>query len=402
MKVTIFIISLVWLLCPTCWAEAPGQESVGDYISSATYDRESDTTTPMATSVVEPKLRTPDVNTGAKRGVRGAAHVLSVGSGSEETHQRLVAIDHSCHSVCAPGACVHRSGVFADLLYLRPSNVDVVFAVEQTDPDPNIANPTGQVGIASFDSSVGIRGGFSYAITDYSSIVASYTWYETDTSAQIAAGPGNVLDSRIFHPSSATSGSASVASLAVYDLRVQRADLDYRWLMAGDCFWAINLTGGIRYGNLDQQFRTQQTLAVATGLTTATIDIDFDGFGIGLGIDGELHSRSSGFLVYGKGAASFLQGEYKADFTQTNQIGGGVIANSLRDNRFVSILDIELGIAWQNESGRLRFSGGYMASGWLNTITTDTYVQGFRQGDLSDLSETMILSGFVGRIEYRF
>ena len=338
---------------------------------------------------------------------QGQIQLVSVAFDPQEaSNSRTVACPTcDCQDCCCESfipVSRHRSGIFAEALHLMPSNVDVVYALEQTDPDPLVANPTGPTGRISLDADAAIRGGFTHALSDCTSVMASYTWFETGTTSQINATPGNVLHSRIIHPSTLTSGAASTQATASYDLSFQRVELDYRMLLWGNRDAAINFSGGVRYANLDEQFESSQTIAVATGLTTVTTDIDFDGFGIGLGLDAEKRSCTTGLLCYGKAGASFLQGEFKADYLQSNQFGGGTIGDTLRDSRFVSILDLELGVGWQNDCGTCRVTAGYVASGWFNTVTTDSYVQGFRAGVLEDLSETLALSGLVGRIEYRY
>jgi hypothetical protein len=307
----------------------------------------------------------------------------------------------SCHCKCTVPVCRHRSGFFGEVLYLRPGNVDMIYAIEQTDPSDD-ASPTGPVGIAELDGDVGFRVGFSFALEEHTSVVGTYTWFEVGTRDQIVAMPGNVLDSQIIHPSTETTGQGSTEAAADYGLRFQLADLECRRLLWGTCQSAFNIFGGVRYAHLEQDLTAVQLVGVPTGMTNVTTDIDFDGFGIRLGFDGQRRHCRTGLMVYGTGAASFVAGEFKADYIQTSQFAGGVVANHMSDYRVVSILDLELGVGWQNDCGNFRVTAGYLTSGWFNTMTTGAYVDGVRANALDDLDETLSFNGFVARTEFRF
>ena len=130
-------------------------------------------------------------------------------------------------------------------MYLRPGNVDVVYAVEQTSFDPVLASPTGPVGRAGIDGGTGFRIGGSWALTDCASLMATYTWFGSDTEDTITATPGTVLDLAVGHPSVVTSGATSIRASSVYEIDFQLLDVDYRGLLWGTCNSAINYTVGL-------------------------------------------------------------------------------------------------------------------------------------------------------------
>ncbi len=312
------------------------------------------------------------------------------------------ACDEDPCACCSP-LWQHRSGVFGEFLYLRPGNVDVVYAVEQTSFDPVLASPTGPVGRVGIDGGAGFRIGAGWAMNDCASLVATYTWLESDTEDTIRATAGNVLDLTVGHPSVFTSGATSLSAFSTYDIDFQLIDLDYRALLWGTCNSAVNYTVGLRYGHLNQAFLAQQEIFSAAGLTTVATEIDFDGAGIRFGLDGMKRHAETGVLLYAKGYANFLGGEFKANFEQTNQFGGAaVIANGWEDYRVVTILDAELGLGWESASGRVRVTGGYAVSGWFNTLTTGSYIQGVQTRSYNDLGETLTFDGFVTRLELRY
>jgi len=306
----------------------------------------------------------------------------------------------SCH--CKP-LWKHRGGVFAEFLFLRPGNVDVVYATEQTSFDPTLASPTGPVGRVNVDRGTGFRIGAGWGLNDCTSVVATYSWLESDTENTINAVPGNIMNLEVGHPSLITSGAPSNTASAFYDLDFQLLDLDYRSLLWGNRDAALNYLVGLRYGHLSQDFLAEQEIFSAAGLTNVSSEIDFDGFGIRFGLDGMKRRAGTGMLLYAKGQASFVSGEFKANFVQANQFGGAaVIGNDFEDYRIVSILDAELGLGWESAGGRLRVTGGYLVSGWFNTLTTATYIEGVQSGDFAEMAETLTFDGLVGRLELRY
>lgn len=210
------------------------------------------------------------------------------------------------------------------------------------------------------------------------------------------------MDSNIIHPSTETSGAASLAASAEHHLTFQTVDLNYRHRWKSTDSIAVNWLGGVRYGNLDQRFRSDQEVSVATGLTTVNTDVDFEAFGIAGGLDFETYSSSTGLSLYGRTLATLIAGEWKATYDQTNQFGGGEVRNRYEDFRASPVLEAELGIRWMAPKRHLRLSTGFLMSAWYETLTTRTYVDAVRAGDLIDAGETMTFSGLTARAEWRF
>ena len=303
---------------------------------------------------------------------------------------------------CAEPFGLHRSSVFADLLYLRPGNIDYIYAVEQTGTLPT-DSPTGPTGRVGFDAGLGFRVGGSCCLSECSSIQASYTWFEQETSDTITANPGNVLIFQPGVPGIPNVGASSIQSSAEYDIRFQLVDVDYRSLLYGTCNSAVNYFAGLRYANLEQNFRAQQDVGVPIGLASVATEINFDGFGIGFGLDAMRRSAYSGLLVYGRASASFVAGEFKADYLETTQFGpNSVIGNSLEDYRVLTILQTELGVGWQGACDCLRVTAGYQFAGWFNSLTTGTYIAGVQTRQFDELWETISFDGLVTRIEWMF
>ncbi len=309
-------------------------------------------------------------------------------------------VGHGCPSVCEPW-WTHRSGGFGEALYLTPGNSDLIYAVEATDTT-STGSPTGPVGITNVDESVGFRVGFNKRNNQCSSFFGTYARWDGETTDTLTANNGNVLISRLIHPSTTTVGSQSLQSTTDQLINFQVADIGYRRIVKANNCYALNWSGGVRYGNLEQGLTGSQIIQTATGLTTVNTDIDFDGLGILAGLDGERRSQCCGGLIYGRVLGSLLAGDWRADYRQTNQFGGGVIANHIEDFRVTPVFDAELGVGWVSKSGRLKLTTGYLFSNWFNTISTRDYIRNVRSGNLEDLADVLTFSGLTGRLELRF
>lgn len=296
----------------------------------------------------------------------------------------------------------HRHGIFAEFLLLRPGSTDLIYAVEQTDPDADVASPTGPVGIVSIPEQGGFRTGFTLAASDCSSLLVSYARWDGSTASEIDANFPNVLDSQVVHPSVATSGASSLAASSYQKMSFQTVDLAYRHLWRASNTTALNWLTGIRYGNIEQRSSTDQTLQTATGLTNVATDIDFDGFGITGGLDFERYHCRTGLSLYGKSMLSLLAGEWTADYAQVNQFGGGVIANGIEDFRVTPVAEAELGLKWTCLEGRLSLHGGLLVSAWFDSMTTRSYIEGVRSGQIQDINETITFSGLTTGVALRF
>jgi hypothetical protein len=305
-------------------------------------------------------------------------------------------------NACIAPWWAHRTGLFGEYLYLRPGSSDLIYATEQTDPDPAVASPTGPIGIVNIDAESGFRFGGSLASSECSSINLAYARWDGSSQETIIANGFNVIGSEVIHPSTATSGVASQEARARHSIDFQLIDVDYRHLWKHTDTVAVNWIAGVRYGNMQQKLSADQTVSVATGLTNVSTDIDFDGFGASAGLDFETYSCTSGLMLYGKALASLLAGEWNATYDQRNQFGGGVVANRYEDFHATPVLDAELGVRWMSKKRRVVLSSGFLMSTWYETVTTRGYIDAVRAGRLTDTGETMTFSGMTSRIEYRF
>lgn len=369
---------------------APIVSAEAAQVGSATLDSAD----PMARPVVQ-VTNIPSVFDASEAPVRKASHrAAAVGSNCAP-----------CTTGCVTECCVpwwaHRTGGFGELLYLSPGNSDLIYATEQTSP-LTTASPTGPIGISNIDEHLGYRFGFAIARSNCSSVLFNYTRWDGQSTSVMDATGNNVLNSGVIHPSTATTGAASLQATAFQLVNFQFADVMIRRVYrASDC-GVLNWNAGLRYGNLEQGLSANQTISVPTGLTNVTTDVDFDGFGIIGGLDGERRSANSGLLVYGRVLGSLLAGDWVADYAQTNQFGGGVIANHYEDFRVTPVVDTELGVGWQSCGGHVRVTTGYLFSTWFNTVTNRDYISSVRTGNLLNMDDNLTFSGLTLRSELRF
>jgi len=293
----------------------------------------------------------------------------------------------------------HRTMVFGDLLFLQARDVDLVYAVPTDGVVPATSVPVGPVAVADPDYEAWFRGGFGVALSRCSSLGLAYTHYESTTNDAVAINAPNVIFPLVVDPATVNALAFGQAAAAQYDIDFQLLDLDVRRLLGGGSRHAVNYSVGARYGHMDQDFRA--VFAAQPGFTAVDTRIGFDGGGPRFGIDGERLLGDSGFTIYGKTAASFLAGQYRATFLQTNAFTGVQAFTAWNDDRIVPILEYEVGLGWISPSGRVRLATGYTMSAWFNSLTTGTLIDAEQTFDFVDVHDTITFDGFVARIEFR-
>src|SRR5690606_8347329 len=245
--------------------------------------------------------------------------------------------------------------------------IDVAYALPRDGINPILSVPFGAVGVADPDYEPGFRAGFGFALDRCSSVGVAYSHFESSTVDSINTNAPLVIHSLLTLPGTASAAADSLVATAAHDIDFELIDVDYRRLISGGENYAINYTVGARWAHLDQNF--QSTQPISPGTTSVTTDIDFEGIGARFGLDGMRRGYCNGLLIYGKGFANFLAGEFKADYIQTNTFATTQGFTSLEDDRVVSILEYEVGAGWESPSGRVRITGGYYMAAWYDTLS---------------------------------
>ena len=310
----------------------------------------------------------------------------------------------------------HRSGLFGDFLFLRPRNAEVTYALPIDGPVPPAFGsevPVGPAAVVDFDYEPAFRVGFGLRIKDDSSISAQYSFLRADDSDAVTVVAPVLLRSLVTHPLSTNATTDTLDASASNGIEFDIIDVDFKALLSGSepCIaqhcgnsashyaHVVNYIVGARYVQLDQDFRSAFT---TTGITTVDTNVDFDGGGIRLGLEGERHSTTNGFFVYGQGITNLMVGEFSADYTQVNSFNGTEAFTRWSAGRIVPALDLELGFGWVAPRRRLRVSGGYLVSTWFNVVKTDEFIDAAQTHNFDNLSDILTFDGLVARAEWEF
>jgi hypothetical protein len=207
----------------------------------------------------------------------------------------------------------------------------------------------------------------------------------------------------VHHPGIGITSSAGPVQ-AIYEIDFQLAEFEYRRLLAGDSRGWVNYSVGGRYAHLEQEFfQTGVFSGAQAGVINTLTTADFDGGGALFGLDGECRLGCSKFSIYGNAGVSPIVGQFSSFYTTVNNSTEVLLTTAFwKDDRFVTILDYELGLAWTSEGGGVRFSAGYLAQFWYNTITTPVLVDAVQADNYVDVGDTLSFDGLVARVELRF
>ncbi len=300
--------------------------------------------------------------------------------------------------------------VTGEYLYIRPSNAEVAYAQVV---DAATGLPIGRTGVANPFYDVGFRVSGARALGDSAAIGVTYTYFDTTVDSntlatdnpQLLAPPDSQVRSLVFHPAAPNVGILGDTAIARETIRFQLGDIDYKAALVSGPRYCANVFIGARFADLDQHFESSITDAAGFSELMFT-DVRFAGGGVRLGFDGERQSPSSGFLVYGKGAMSFVAGTVRAHYSEFNVDNQFVVDLQSKTNRMITMLDFELGAGWANVDGTVRVTGGWMVSGWYNTVKPSKYIRAVQTADPgildSPMENVLAFDGLVFRAEWRF
>jgi hypothetical protein len=311
----------------------------------------------------------------------------------------------SCGTVCTNtcGLWSHRSSIHASVLYLRPRNLDVAYAVPIDGPvtssPANSPLQIGGVGVVDHDYQSGFDAGINLAVNPLTSLYAQIMMLDSSTSHSTRTAAPNLLRSMVSHPSSTSAGSDFLAASADLGFQLDTFDLGLRHLFVGGQVYAVNYLVGARYSRLEQSFAAT---FVDNGTEQVGTDIDFDGGGLSLGLEAERQSCTSGLRLYSRGTASFLAGRFRGRYFQGQSFDPTVVDTDWEAGRVVPVLDLELRAGWSSSGGRLRLSAGYLVSSWFNTVQTADFIRAVQANDFGDLGDGFTLDGLQVEAEWRF
>lgn len=300
------------------------------------------------------------------------------------------------------------SGFSGEFLYLHATDADVAHAQQQNGIGAGAGTvPFGLIGVANPHYEPGFRLGATKAFNDFSSLVVTYTFYESETLNNLAAPvlPGNVgtVGSLVHHPLTLLTSSAGPVN-SYYNIDFQLADFAYRALWKGNKHYALNWSVGGRYGNLSQVFaQSGQWAGANAGQVVTSSNIEFHGGGLLFGLDGERRLGCSGFSIYSRGSLSPMSGRVTANY-QMNRVSTAerLATAAWKDDRIITMLDCEAGISWTGQQRKWRLSAGYMASFWFNTATTAEFINTVQANSYDNVDDTLKFDGITARVERRW
>lgn len=305
---------------------------------------------------------------------------------------------------CCPPRYVHRTGAFADFLYMRARNAEVVYGTRVDGPAVAPPSPPIQLppmGITDPDYSPGIRAGVVLGLDDCSSLALTYSYLNISTEDSITADPSFFIQPMLLHPASFNAGTNALAATGGLDIDFQFVDLDYRFLLCGGKHYMLNALMGARYGNLTQEFNVVYDLGGTREAVASKLN--FDGGGIRIGLEGD-REIAHGFMVYGRGVANFLAGHLGGSYQQTSNFDPLIADVRWGAGRLISILDLEIGSGWRSKCGRWSLTAGYNVNSWLNMVPIDEFIRSSQSNDFVDLTDTnhsVNFDGLVFRLEFR-
>ena len=304
---------------------------------------------------------------------------------------------------CPPCCSCPTWSFFGEALYLRARDAEVPYAVPIDGPivPPPTPSPiqVGPVAIVDPDYEPGFRVGFGHALDCCTCVNATWTHYESSTADQTSIAAPDVIRSMVSHPSSQSAATDFLQAAAGYSLDFDLVDVDYRGILTyGQRYAVFYLIGG-RYGRLQQDFDARFS---ALGTETVLTDIQFDGGGIRIGLDAERHALKHGIMVYARGVASFVAGEFRGSYFQGQTFDPTVVDTSWKAGRVVPMLDLEVGVGWTSPGGCLRFRAGYLFNAWYNVVKTDDLIRAVQTNNFLELGNTMSFDGLAARAEIRF
>jgi hypothetical protein len=263
--------------------------------------------------------------------------------------------------------------------------------------------PVGPVGMIEPGYKPGFKAGAFFGLSQDSRLVGSYTWFHSNTSAEVDTTGTNVINPLVLFPGTFNSGFTAQQATANYTINFQYIDIEYQVVAATtNQYWWGYLVGA-RYATLTQDFNASYPFAPPDGTTSVSSGISFNGVGPRFGLEAErIVFPKCGLRAYGKSSASFLVGQFDATYQQTNQFNGQEVNTGVNINRIVPILDFELGLAWLSPGQLVRISGGYMVAAWFNSVTTPGWIQSVQQSSFHPGSDTVTFDGLTARAELKF
>lgn len=301
---------------------------------------------------------------------------------------------------CKVACCRPCVSVFAEYLYLTPRDAEIAYALPIDGPiaagDPRI--PIGPTAMIDPEYDSGFKVGVNVPIDCAHSVEAAYTWYNSDVRTADTISAPDVLSPLVIHPSTFNAATDVLNASAHLAINYQLGDIDYKTVWYEHACCRVQALVGVRYAHLDQLFTSQFDF---NGTTDVTSEVNFDGGGIRFGLDAEKHC-CCGFLLYARGVANFLAGDFQGRYFQGDSFDPVVVDMTWSASRVVTVLEVELGVGWQSCDRRWRLTAGYVFNGWLNAVQPDEMIRAGQENDFGGVGDGLSFDGLVARLQYNF
>ena len=297
--------------------------------------------------------------------------------------------------------------IWGDVLWLRPTGVDMAHAQQQNGIGGAGTVPFGSIGVVQPDFDIGWRVGGEVRFDPKESVFGSYTTFSNSSTDHLDAptipGGGGAVGSLVQHPGAAITASAGPVD-ASYDIDFQIAEIACRYLIECTRYSELSAFAGGRWAHLNQSFsQTGEFGGGQAGTIDTSTSIKFDGGGPLIGVAGERLIGCTRFSSYVHATASAVEGQFSSNYTMNNSSTATLLAlSNWQDDRIVPMLDYEFGIAWTAPSNHLRLSVGYMAEHWFNIVSTPTLVDAVQADNYVNVHDTLSFDGLVGHAELRW
>jgi Legionella pneumophila major outer membrane protein precursor len=301
-----------------------------------------------------------------------------------------------CQPVCNPAGFV----LFGEFLFLTARGVDVPFATPVDGLGVN-AVPIGNTRVSDPAYDPGFRVGGAWSLGTRTNLLLVYTSYESSVSdLHTLPGGTGFLRATLVHPNTANAAADSLSAEADYDIDFRFGDIALSHEFFRDCENRLAGVAGFRYAELDQDLQAAYSIL---GLTRVDSDIQFEGFGPRIGLDAERLLRPP-LALYGNAFVNFLAGDFEGSYVQgnINAPGAPQAAAGIEDDRIVTLLEAEVGIAYCPPCGGWRASVGYYLAGWFNVLTTAEFIEAVQADDFNDADETLTFDGLTARLQFDF
>jgi hypothetical protein len=307
----------------------------------------------------------------------------------------------------APQPLPIKYSLFGEFLFLHPTGVDMVHA-QQVDSAGAVPVPFGDVVANDFHYEPGVRIGGDMAVGPTTSLAASYTWFESNamSTAVPPAGAGVPAVQSLVHVDSpfSTEAVGSLESRSVLDFQLANAEYRAR-LHNGPRHW-INGGLGLQWAHLEQEFGQtgvfpHELIVPVTATLMTQSNVEFDGGGPRLSLDGGRNIGNRGFSIFARSSVAPMAGQFHSDYSLRNETNDIQLAQARwKDDRIMTILDYEAGLAWTGPRKRWRFSAGYLQSIWFNAVTPNEFIPAVQSNNYTDVSDTITFDGLTARVEH--